>query len=99
MAESVLVSIDTLLAEALVMATLLLGKVAHIGDVTVRAEGQPAVLSQVTHCGEVVVLGNIAFLGVVPAVIITSICWCNCQSCWCCCQVTCASQPALRWHL
>jgi hypothetical protein len=73
MAESVLVSIDTLLAEALVMATSLLGEVAHIGDVTIQAEGQPAVLGQVTRCSKVVVLGNIAFLGEVPAVIITSI--------------------------
>ncbi len=34
----------------------LLGEVAHSGDVTIRAEGQPAVLGQVTLCCEVVVL-------------------------------------------
>jgi hypothetical protein len=35
-----------------------LGKVAHSGDVTVWAEGQPAVLGQVTLCCEVVVLAT-----------------------------------------
>jgi hypothetical protein len=69
-------------------------EVTQIGDVTVRAEGQPAILGQVTRCGEVVVLGNIAFLGMVPAVIITTIHWCHCWSCWCCPHVACALQPA-----
>jgi hypothetical protein len=36
----------------------LLSKVAHSGDVTVWAEGQPAVLGQVTLCCKVVLLAT-----------------------------------------
>jgi hypothetical protein len=62
------------LTRALFMATLpSLAKLPIFGDIAFQAEGQSAVLVKVALRGKVVALGNITFLGAVPAIIITSI--------------------------
>jgi hypothetical protein len=50
-----------------------LAKSPTFGDIAFQVEGQSAILGKVSLCDKVVVLVDIAFLGEVPAVIITSI--------------------------